>query len=208
MDGTLIDSARGVTSAVAHALCCFGIEPPADLAQLNKFVGLPIRDAFMEYYGFGDAKAAEALIRYREKFSTEGIYDNSAIPGIRELLTRLKREGYELIVATCKPEPFARMILDRLGLLEFFVTVGGTEFSSGRRRKGDVLRYALQKRSIVDVARTAVIGDRCYDIQAAVEAGAASIGVLWGYGTREELEAAGAAHIVSTVAELDELLRV
>ncbi len=205
MDGTLVDSAHGVTKAVAYALRHFGIEV-SDLAQLNGFVGLPIKDAFMEYYGFPEDKAVAALSKYREKFTVEGLNDNRPFPGIRELLARLKSQGYELLVATCKPEPFARIILDRHRLSEYFMMIGGAEFASGRQRKDDVLRYVLHKRGITDPARAVVVGDRKYDVWAAADLGVDFIGVLWGYGSREELTGAGASQLAPSVAGLASLL--
>lgn len=205
MDGTLVDSAAGVTNAVAYALRHFGIAVD-NPAQLNAFVGLPIKDAFMEYYGFPEEKAAAALSKYREKFTVEGLHQNKPFPGIRDLLARLKGAGYELLVATCKPEPFARIILDRHGLMSYISMLAGAEFTSGRQHKSDVLEHALHKRGIVQRDRAVVVGDRKYDIRAARQCGVDAVGVLWGYGSREELEEAGADKLAADIPELGAIL--
>ncbi len=205
MDGTLVDSARGVTTAVAHALRHLGV-PEGEIRDLNRFVGLPIKDAFIEYYGFAEDKALAALSKYREKFTMDGLYDNLPFPGIRELLQKLKSAGHELLVATCKPESFARIILDRHGLLEYFVMVGGGEFSGPRQKKEAVLQYVLNKRSIADPSQAVTIGDRKYDAQAARALGTDFIGVLYGYGSREEMEREGASRFAEDTAALESML--
>nr|WP_317378339.1 HAD family hydrolase [uncultured Faecalimonas sp.] len=206
LDGTLTDPKVGITSAVAHALKFYGIEVE-DLDTICKFIGPPLADSFMEYYGFDRERAAEAVEKYREYFSVRGLYENKVYPGIEQLLKELTEQGKNIYLATSKPEVYAKQILEHFHLTEYFTFIGGSELSGERVRKGDVIAYVLEQGQITDRDQVVMVGDRMHDVLGAKEQNLPCIGVLYGYGKREELEQAGAAMIKASVEELRDALR-
>lgn len=203
LDGTLTDPMMGITKSVRYALNYYGIEVN-DLNDLLPFIGPPLRDSFKEFYGFDEDKANEAVIKYREYFSTEGIFDNKVYDGIPECLQALKDAGKVLLVATSKPEKFAKQIIEHFNLDKYFDFVGGSEFN-GREKKGDVIKYVLKENQI-NASDAIMIGDRKHDIIGAHENNLPCVGVLYGYGSLEELNDNEADYIVETVASLTDKL--
>lgn len=204
LDGTLTDPAEGITNSVAYALSKFGIEI-ADKKTLCRFIGPPLIGAFTEYYGFTREKAEQALAYYREYFAPKGIFENAVIEGIPELLAELREKGKKLYVATSKPELFAIQILRHFGLDRYFDGIFGSTMDETRNTKDAVIAYALLK-SGADKNDTVMVGDRHHDIDGAKENKMKSVGVLFGYGDRAELEGAGADDIAETVKELKQIL--
>lgn len=200
LDGTLTDPGEGITNSVAYALERYGITT-TDKTSLYSFIGPPLNDSFMKYYGFSKEKAMEAIFVYREYFSTKGIFENEVYEGVRELLEKIKASGRKIVLATSKPEEFAIRILEHFDLMKYFDTVAGASMDEKRNKKGDVIRYALQKSGLLpqDVI---MVGDREHDIYGAKENGIASIGVLYGYGSSSELEKAGADYIAQSVEDI------
>lgn len=205
LDGTLTDPKEGITKSVRHALRAFDIEVE-DLDTLCCFIGPPLRDSFIEYYGFSEENATTAISIYREYFSDRGLYENEAYEGIDCVLKTLKDSGKKLYVATSKPEVFAKKILEHFNLNSYFEFIGGADLAETRVKKGDVIRYVLEENRITDLERVIMVGDRKHDILGAKEAGIASVGVLYGYGNREELLEAGADFIAESVFDLQNLL--
>lgn len=205
LDGTLTDPMEGITKSVQYALRAYGIEV-TELKALCPFIGPPLKDSFMDLYGFTPVQALEAIKKYREYFSVTGLYQNKEYEGIKELLGQLKAEGKHLLVATSKPEVFARQILEHFHMTEYFEFIGGASLDETRVRKGDVIKYVLEKNQITETKRAIMVGDREHDVMGAREAGLDCIGVLYGYGDRKELEQAGAKYVVDTVEELIGLL--
>lgn len=205
LDGTLTDPQEGITNSVAYALEQYGIHIE-EKAELNKFIGPPLKDSFMEYYGFSDEQAEEAVWKYREYFNEDGIFENKVYPGIPEMLQHLKEQGKVLIVATSKPTVYAKRILERFELIKYFEDVQGSELDGRRTKKDEVISYALDQNHIFHKNRAVMIGDREHDIIGAKKCGLESIGVLFGYGTREELEKSGADKIADSVQMLEKLL--
>lgn len=201
LDGTLTDSALGITNSVKYALEEFGIVVK-DRGELLKFIGPPLVDSFMEYYGFSREKAAEAVAIYREYFQAKGIFENRVYDGVEEVLKELKDRGKTLILATSKPEVFTVRILEHFHLAEYFYFVAGATMDESRNKKDQVIAYALEQCKIADKSEALMIGDREHDILGAGANGIDSVGVLYGFGSREELEAAGADYIVETLEEL------
>ena len=204
LDGTLTDPGEGITNSVAYALKKRGIVV-ADRTEPNCFIGPPLTKSFMQYYGLSEEDATQAVTDYREYFVPHGMFENKVYDGISDLLAGLKASGKRLIVATSKPEKFAIQILEHFGLLPYFDRVYGATMDLSRSKKGDVIAYALREEKI-SPDEALMIGDRHHDVDGAHENGLAAVGVLYGYGDREEHEAAGADFIVATVRELGKLL--
>lgn len=199
LDGTLTNPGLGITNSVAYALKKYGIDVK-DRTELYKFIGPPLLNSFQDYYGFSEEQAVQAVEYYREYYQKTGIYENYVYEGIPELLKELKAEGITLLVATSKPEPFARLIMEHYHLADYFTyIVGATMDNKTRVKKADVIRYAMQNCEAEDKKKLVMVGDRKHDILGAKEVGMDSIGVLFGYGDREELEQAGATYIAETV---------
>lgn len=205
LDGTLTDPKIGITKSADYALQSFGIHTE-NLDNLCKFIGPPLADSFINYYGFSEADAVRAIAKYREYFSVTGIFENAVYAGIAPMLAALKAEGRNLIVATSKPTVFAVKILEHFNLAQYFTFVAGSELDGTRSKKSEVIAYALAQNNITELASAVMIGDREHDILGANEIGLACIGVLYGYGDRAEHERAGADFIVPTVGELQTLL--
>ncbi len=207
LDGTLTDPASGITKSVNYALEFFGIKTE-DLCELCKFIGPPLKGSFMKYYDFDEARAELAVEKYREYFREIGIYENELIEGIDTLLAKLSEDGRQLIVATSKPKVFADIILEHFGLAKYFGLVCGSELDGTRVNKDEVITYALEMAGISDLSSAVMVGDREHDVIGALRNGIDCIGVLFGYGSREELQEAGATLIVGSVKELEEALMV
>ncbi len=205
LDGTLTDPALGITSAAQYALANMGIEV-ADRKTLNWMIGPPLIGSFEEGFGMTRPQAMEALGYYREYFSEKGIFENSVYPGMAELLRDLKAAGRRVMVATSKPEEFTHRILEHFGIARYFDFVGGNTMDEARPTKADVVAHVLRSCPEAAPESTLMIGDRKYDVEGARAFRLDCAGVLYGYGSREELEQAGARYIVESVAALRGLL--
>lgn len=205
LDGTLTDPMEGITRSVQYALRHFGIEVE-DLRTLTPFIGPPLAESFRTFYGFPEERIPEAIRTMREYFGERGWRENRVYDGIPQLLDTLQKNGYALAVATSKPTLFAQRILDHFDLARCFAFVGGAEMDGRRQAKAEVIAHVMTQCGIVDPGRCLMIGDRRHDITGARAVGMDSCGVLWGYGDREELTAAGATRIVATLDEMNELL--
>lgn len=201
LDGTLTDPGIGITNSVAYTLMRWNIEVE-DRKSLYRFIGPPLQDSFREYYGFSQEDALRAVDVYREYFREKGLYENEVYPGVEKLLQVLKEQGKTLILATSKPEEFAVRILRHFGLDRYFTVMAGATMDPSRSKKGDVIAYALRESGVTEVSKAIMIGDREHDIFGAKQNGLDSIGVLFGYGDREELEKAGATYIAATVEDI------
>lgn len=205
LDGTLTDPAVGITNSVAYALEKFGIIID-DKRTLYKFIGPPLVDSFKEFYGFDEQKALLAVEYYREYFSVTGILENSVYDGIQNLLSKLKDNGLIVILATSKPEVFAKRILEHFKLDKYFDVIAGSTLDTSRNTKSAVIKYALEKANMTDCTSAIMVGDRKHDIIGAKENKLPSIGVLYGYGDYDELKSAGADFIITDVLSLENFL--
>ncbi|MDD3173394.1 MAG: HAD family hydrolase [Herbinix sp.] len=201
LDGTLTNPKIGITKSVQYALNAFNTWEP-DLDNLCKYIGPPLRVSFQEFNGFNEEEAEAAVAKYREYFAVTGLFENELYEGIDTLLAKLKKAGKTLIVATSKPEIFAKKILKHFKLEQFFTDICGATLDASRSTKEEVIRYALDKNGITDYTSVVMVGDRIHDIEGAKNVGITSIGVLYGFGGREELEEAGADRISDTVDAL------
>ena len=204
LDGTLTDSGPGVMNAVTYALERFGAEVP-DRQALRAFVGPPLRESFQRFCGFSPERAAEAIEVFREYYGPTGIFENSVYPGMEAALSDLKAAGRTLAVATTKLDESAYRVLDYFGLSSYFDAVAGSRADGTFSEKAEVLECVLARLG-ADAGDTLMVGDRKYDVEGAAENGVACMGVLYGYGSREELERAGAICLAETPADIARLI--
>lgn len=208
LDGTLTDPKLGITSCVQYALHSFGIEEP-NLDKLEPFIGPPLKDSFMEFYGFDEKKAEKAVAKYRERFQDTGLFENEIYPGIRGMLQNLKKRGMHLAVASSKPTVYVERILEHFKIRKYFQVVVGSELDGSRVNKDEVVQEALSQLflgGLVEKDKVYMVGDRKFDVEGARAQGVESVGVSYGYGSLEELKEAGADYIVRSVGELQHFL--
>lgn len=201
LDGTLTESEPGITKSVQYALEQMN-RPPLDAATLRRFIGPPLRESFIAVAGMAEDEADEAVRIYRERFSTVGWMENSVYEGIAPLLRALKAGGAYVAIATGKPEVFSRKIIDYFGLAPYIDRLEAITLSDHHADKVALVRRALPER----YERACMVGDRAGDMEGALGNGIDGIGALYGYGTREELEDAGARFIAASVNALRDIL--
>lgn len=205
LDGTLTESAEGIINSIEYAFKKMGMEPP-ERGELYKFIGPSLIHSFEEFYGFPHEKAVLAVNYYREYFAEIGIFENKVYGGITELLQKLKEHGKRLVVATAKPQPFAERILQKFNLYCFFEYVCGATLEETRTSKSEVIEYVINELNLKDRTKIVMVGDKAHDVLGAKKNGINSIGVLYGYGSREELEEAGATYLAETVEDIAAIL--
>ena len=205
LDGTLTNPVIGITKSIQYALSSKGIQI-TDLNSLTKYIGPPLRKTFMEF-DYNEEEAEALVAKYREYYQVTGIYENEVYDGIEELLHKLKEDGKKLYTATSKPEHYAKVILEHFHLAHYFEDICGATMDNSRGTKEEVIRYVLEKNNITDLDEVVMVGDREHDVEGAKKVGVASIGVLFGYGSRNELIEAGADYLAATVDEVYDILK-
>ena len=203
LDGTLTDPKEGITNSAAHALRHFGIE--ADPEELTFFIGPPLYESF-ERFDIPEDKMEEAIACFREYFEPGGWLENVPYPGIGGTLERLQSAGLRLILATSKPEKFALRIMERFDLAKYFTLICGAPMDERKAGKAAIVARAIREAGIADKSRAIMVGDRRHDVEGARQNGLDTVGVLWGYGSKEELMSAGAKYIVSDLGELEKIV--
>lgn len=202
LDGTLTDSAPGITASVRFALKELGVEQ-YDESVLYKFIGPPLIWSFKEFFAMSDERAQKGLELYRLNYNERGgKYDSKLYDGLEESLRRMRDAGVRLGVATAKPEITAREVIEHFGLDKYFECVSGGNPDEKRCGKRDIILHAMDLLGEKEPAKTLMVGDREYDVTGAREAGVASLGVLYGFGSREELENAGAEAFAASPEEI------
>ena len=199
LDGTVSDSAPGILSSLDHAFAHTGYTPPADLLR---FIGPPFETAFRAE-GFSPDEITNLMTVYRAHYWDVGAFVNTVYPGMAEVFDELGRQGYRLAIATSKPEPTARRILQHFGLTERFEVIGGATFDMSRATKSAVLRYVLEQ---LGDTRPVMIGDRYHDVEGAAEHGIDCIGVRWGYSQGDELHRCGARWVIDEPAQIIDIV--
>lgn len=201
LDGTIVDSAPGITSSLAYTLEAMG-EPVPTPAQLLEWVGPPIMDSFRDLAGFDPLTSARALAIYREHYVQTGVFDAKVYPGVPDVLREIHESGIPLSLATSKPESAAKLILDHYDLTKYFDELTGASEDEVRSAKADVVEEALRRlrERGVDLSRPVMVGDRSHDVHGAAEHGVPTIFVTWGYGAPEET--AGTVAVADTAAQL------
>ena len=207
LDGTITDSYRGITNGVIYALKTLGA-PTIPKSELGKFIGPPLRYSFSVFCGFDEEKTEEAVRLYREYYHDKGIFDSDVYPGIPELFAAIKKAGRKIILATSKPEEFSVKILEHFDLAKYFDFFAGATMDGTRDSKESVIAYALEIAQITDRTKAVMIGDRHHDINGAKAFGLDSIGVLYGFGSREEHEECGATYIAADTKKIADILGV
>lgn len=206
LDGTLTDPAEGITKAVEAALNHYSIAVE-DRSTLHKFIGPPLDESFPEFYGFDAAQTAEATEVFRAYFDRQGWRENIPYPGVEDMLRDLRAAGKRLLVATSKPEVFALRIIEHFGLARYFDHICGAPMDNQEgAKKAAVIRDALRRAGVEDLSTAVMVGDRRHDIDGARQAGLEAVGVLWGYGDLQELEASHPVHIVESFDGLKRVL--
>jgi len=201
LDGTLTDPKEGIINSVLYALKKVGIEE-LHKRELDSFIGPPIQQSFIERYNMGEGEVERAVFYFREYLKQSGLFENNVYEGIPDLLQQLKSSGNRLLIATSKPTVFAKQVLDHFQLTDYFEGIIGSNLDGTRITKEEIIAHILQTNEEFSKEDIVMIGDRKHDIIGANHNGIASIGVLYGYGSKAELTEVGATHIVNDVKEL------
>lgn len=202
MDGTLMDSGRGLMKSIRAGLLHFGFPDP-DEKTLRSFVGPPIR-LTLQQYGVPEEQLPETMNYFRHIYSTVNRYETVPYPGMTELLETLQQRGHRLYVATSKPQDLTDDILGKFGLAGYFSFICGADWSQHRDTKDSVIRHLLKQ--LEPGMPRVMVGDTVFDVEGAAVFGIPTVGVAWGYGTEQELREAGAVDIAHTMQELLQLL--
>ena len=205
LDGTLTFSEEGITNCVKYALESFALHE-TDRKKLLLFIGPPLKDCFMELYGFDEEKADAAVEKYRERYSAKGYLENELVAGTDDLLKKLKNDGYTIVLATSKPINFSLKILEFFDILKYFDECVGAELHGGINEKKDIIAEVIRRLGEDKKPRMIMVGDRKMDILGAKENGIKSIGVRYGYAPDGELEAAGADYIADTTEDIGKIV--
>lgn len=199
LDGTVSDSAPGILSSLDHAFIETGFPPPPDLIR---FIGPPFETAFRAE-GFSPEEITVLMKVYRDRYWEVGAFENTVYPGMEQLFDDLAAQGFRLAIATSKPEPTARRILEHFGYTHRFEVIGGATFDMSRATKSAVLSYTLDQ---LGRSRAVMIGDRYHDVEGAAEHGIDCIGVRWGYSVGDELHKAGARWIIDEPKQIIDIV--
>lgn len=204
LDGTLVNTSEGIFKCVQHALDDVGIynEPEENL---SRFIGPPLEYSFKTFYGLDSETTERLILKYRERYVPIGLYESSLYPGVKEFVEGLKEKGYKLSLGSSKPEDMCIKLLESFGILDQLDFCVGATVGPERRTKDKVLIEALNRMEI-DASECVLIGDTRFDVEGAKSVGMECIGITYGFGTREDLEEAGAISVFDTLDEVLEYL--
>ena len=205
--GTLTDPKVGITTCCQYGLRAVGVDVP-DLKELEQFIGPPLLPAFQEVYGLDEEQALKAIDKFRERFQSVGLYENELLPGVPQMLRTLKEHGKILATASSKPEVFVKRILQYFSIDSWFDEIVGSTMDEKHAGKAEVIGEALRRLGCADADRDSIlmVGDRMHDVEGAAALNIRTVGVTFGYGSRSELEQAGAWRIADTMEELTDIL--
>ena len=206
LDGTIIDASESITKTARLAMRQHGVEPPESDDMLH-LIGPPFASTFRDYYNLDEETSWKVTETYRDMYGREGVYNCTLYDGVGDLIKGLKDQGKKVLLATSKPVVYARIILEHLKLLIYFDALGGPPMK-GDFSKADAIRMAMKEAGVAGLNAAVQVGDRHYDINGAREVGIDSIGVLYGFGSKEELVNAGATLIVEDIPALGKALGV
>lgn len=207
LDGTITDSGPGIMNSIRYALKKWGL-PELPEEELRRFIGPPLKERFQAVFGLTEEESVQMTEDYREYYSEKGIFENSVYDGVPEMLDRLRASGVRILMATAKPEYYARIIADHFDFAKYFEFIGGSCMDGRRTDKHEVIEYVLETCSVSHENRESavMIGDRSNDMIGAEKSGIHSLGVLYGYGSWEELEGAGAQALAETPGKSADLI--
>ena len=210
LDGTITEPQEGIFGGVIYALEKFGIQVK-NRTELCPYIGPPLRMSFVQYHGLSEEAAEQAVGYYREYYSTKGIYQNEIMPGMEQAFQKLVSSGCKLYVATSKPEVYAKQILEHLGLIHYFDIVAGSSFDKSRDSKEAVLAWLIEQigkkeSKQLSMSDIVMVGDRKFDVLGAQQFGIDQIGVLFGYGSKEEFDACGCMYQVEDTEKMIQII--
>lgn len=207
LDGTITDSGPGIMNSIRYALKKRGL-PELPEEELRRFIGPPLKEQFQSVFGLTEEESVQMTEDYREYYSEKGIFENSVYDGVPKMLERLRTSGVRGLMATAKPEYYARIIADHFDFAKYFEFIGGACMDGRRNDKHEVIEYVIETCGVSheDRERTIMIGDRSNDMIGAGKSGIHSLGVLYGYGSREELEGASAQTLAETPGKVADLI--
>ena len=204
-DGTIVDSAPGIKASVQYALLHFGIEENRE-EILNLFIGPPLFDAFSEHYNMSEKDADTAVEKYRENYNGNGAMNNFLVyDGVEEMLKTLNREGFTLCIASAKPTPYIKKMLESVDLIKYFYFINGASFDETKRTKSAVIKETIEVNNF-SKERILMVGDRENDVTGAKKNDIDILGVLYGYGDEEELSDAGCEKLAETPEEVVKII--
>ncbi len=201
LDGTLTNPEEGILNSIEYAAKYYGVTTVRE--NLKKYIGPPLRDTFTELVSA--EKAEEAVAKYREYYSPKGLYENEIYPGVKETLEELKNRGYVLCTASSKPRKFVDIILEHFDIKKYFDFVGGATMDGKISKKEDVIDYVIKETGFMP-KEVLMVGDRMFDLTGAKEFGMDAVGVLYGFGSKEELSSYDNIALIETINELLDIL--
>ena len=205
LDGTLSDPSRGLIASFVYAFKKMGVDY-GEPESLKRFIGPPIYEEWQREFGFTPEESSRALLIFREYYQVYGWWDNEMYQGVPEMLSELKARGKKIVLATSKPEIFAKKILKLFDIAKYFDFIGGAATDKTRDKKHEVLEYSLRNLGVTDKSRAILVGDRIYDAEGASLCGIDSLGVLYGHGSSEEILSAGFTLVAKTVSDISKIL--
>jgi phosphoglycolate phosphatase len=201
LDGTIIDSQPGILSSCRAALRALGHAPEPSL-DISAFIGPPMEESMrLLLEPYGDDRVAEAVSAYRADYGQNGLFKGTLYPGISQALAEMQRTGAQLLLATSKRRKFAQIIIEHFDLAAFFEGIHGSEPGGELDHKPELISHIIDRHKLTQ-SRCVMVGDRRYDVAGAHANKIRALGVLWGYGGRDELEAAGADELVARPDDL------
>ena len=206
LDGTLVDSSAAIRASLVYALQRLGRSWPDEL-EVRGLIGLALVDIFERQFGIVGAPAEQAIANYREHYDSEARHATRVYDRVEETLASLHGQGRRLVLATVKPTAIAQKVLEEMGLAAWFSGVAGSSMDHARRDKGDIIRHAAQRFGLAPEA-SVMVGDRAQDIGGARRNGMRSVGVTYGFGSTQELSAAGADHLIDCASQLPAVLGI
>ena len=205
LDGTLTESGPGIHNCFRYALDKMGVTE-YDESLLNLVIGPPLSYSFKEFFGMNEEQAQQATDYYRERYVPIGIYENTLYPGVEQMLKDLAAAGVTLCLATSKPEAFAPKILQHFNIAQYFAVIGAASLDDSRNSKEDVIAYVLSQLKDIPKEQILMVGDRHHDLDGAAAFGLSGAGVLYGYGSQEELAACPHVFLAETTDRLTQFI--
>ena len=201
-DGTVADTGEGILKSLQYSFVAMGDEAP-DLSDLTKFIGPPVYYSYTTFYGISEDKVDMYVKKYRERYSEKGIYESKVYDGLKELIISLKEKGIKVGIASSKPERLIYAVSDYLEITSLFDAIVGVKSDNSKHStKAGLISQAMADMGAEDKDKVLMVGDRCFDIDGAHEAGIKCCGALWGFGSEEEFKAHNAEYIVDHPTEI------